>query len=313
MGRSIFHIEKLGGVLERVLERVMIIPRGRRLLTGNDQPKIVLLLEGQVRAFINHTEIGEMLPGDALVVPGTCRQAYVPALSRREMRMRVLLVIFRRGVFAYDENLARAVPVAGVQPDDSPDDFVRVHFGSVQLRRGVLTPAVAESINALRREAEERETGHHLRAAAHTLLLISEIARREATDAPPPAQAMSRAAWQVEQVKHFLLEHHTEALTLEKVARHANLSAEHLARLFRKETGMTVFGYIEHLRLERARAQLAGSSMTVAAIARAAGFSSASQFCRTFRRVTGDTPLGYRLKRAREAAFSPSILEEVLV
>jgi AraC-like DNA-binding protein len=117
----------------------------------------------------------------------------------------------------------------------------------------------------------------------------------------------------VEQVKNFLLEHHAGELTLEEIAQHVRLSAEHLARTFRKETGQTVFGYIEHLRVEQARAQLAGSSLTVNEVAAVTGFGTASQLCRTFKRVTGETPLAYRLKRAREAEFSPSVMEEVVV
>ena len=315
MGRSVFHLAQLGGVLERVQERVMAIPRGRRLLVGNAQPKIVLMLDGHFRALIDDVEIGEMRPGDALVVPGPCKQAYLPIASRRETRMRVLVISFRRGVFAYDENMARAVPVPGVHGDDSPEDFIRIHFGSRQVRHGVLTPTVAESIKALRLEAAERKPGYRLRAAAHTLLLISEVASREATGAPakPDTSSLSRAAWRVEQVKLYLLEHHTESLTLEQVARPANLSAEHLARMFRKETGKTVFGYIEHLRVEQARAQLAASTLAVGEIASLTGFPSASQFCRTFKRVTGDTPLSYRLKRAHEAEYSPSTMDEIVV
>jgi AraC-like DNA-binding protein len=315
MGRNIFQIEALGGVLERVVDRVMVIPRGRRLVVKNALQKIVFVQEGQVRALINGEVVGDLGPGDALVVPGACKQSYLPLLKRREMRLRVLVIVFRNGAFAYDQATLRAVPVAGAKADDSQEDFIREHFGRVQVRSGVLTPAVAEAIKSLRREATEKAAGYRLRAMANVLLLITEIARREAALAPVTKldTALSRAAWQVEQVKNFLLEHHADELTLEDVARHVRLSAEHLARTFRKETGQTVFGYVEHLRVEQARAQLAGSSLTVNEVAAATGFGTASQLCRTFKRVTGETPLAYRLKRARESEFSPSVMEEVVV
>ena len=315
MGRNVFQIEALGGVLERVVDRVMVIPKGRRLVVKNSVQKIVLIQEGQVRALINGAVVGELGPGDALAVPGACKQSYLPLVQRREMRLRVLVIVFRHGVFAYDPNTLRAVPVAGANADDSPEDFVRSHFGRVQVRREVLTPTVAEAIKVLRREAADKGAGYRVRAAAQVLLLIAEIARHEAMSAPSKEAeaALSRSAWQVEQVKNFLLEHHAEELTLEQVAQHVRLSAEHLARTFRKETGQTVFGYVEHLRVEQARAQLAGSALTVNEIAHATGFGSASQLCRTFKRVTGGTPLGYRLKRAKEAEFSPSVMEEVVV
>src|SRR5690606_19787554 len=98
-------------------------------------------------------------PGDALVVPGACRQSYVPLVQRREMRFRVLVIAFRHGAFAYDENTLRAVTVAGATADDSPEDFIRCHFGQVQVRRGSLTPAMAEALKVLRRETAEKGVG----------------------------------------------------------------------------------------------------------------------------------------------------------
>lgn len=313
MGRNVFQIEVPSGVVERVVNRVMLIPKGRRMMVENQQQKIVLVLDGQVRALVNGAVVGDMKQGDALVVPGACKQSYLPLAPRRETRLEVLVIAFRRGLFAYDRSTLRAVPVAGARADDSPEDFIRTHFGQVQLRRGALTPAIADAIKALRREADEKGSGHRLRAMAYLLLLITEIARRETERTPArDDEALRRSAWQVEQVKQFLLERHTDELTLEQIARHVRLSAEHLARIFRKETGRTVFGYIEHLRVERARALLGGSALTVNEIARASGFGSASQLCRTFKRATGETPLAYRLKRAREAEFSPSVMEEVV-
>lgn len=314
MGRSIFQVEQLGGALDRVTNRVMFIPKGRRLKVDNVYPKIVIVLEGQVKAGINGKVVGDLAPGDALVVPGACKQSYVPLVARREMRLHVLVVMFRRGLFAFDKTLLRAVPVAGAEADDSPEDFIREHFGRVQLRRDVLTPAVRASIEVLRREASEKTAGHRLRAAAHVLLLLAEIARREAQGPVPVAAGpLSRSQWMVEQVKNFVLQHLTEALTLEQVGWHVRVSGEHLARTFRKETGVTIFGYVQHLRIEQVKAQLSGSQLSVNEIARATGFGSASHLCRAFKQATGGTPVAYRLRAARDAQFTPSLMEEVVV
>lgn len=312
MGRSIFQVDQLGGALDSVRDRVMFIPKGRRLLVDNAHQKIVILLEGQVKASVNGKAVGDMAPGDALVVPGPCKQSYVPLVARREMRMHVLVVVFRRGLFAFDETLLRAVPAAGAKADDSPEDFIREHFGRVQVRRDVLTPAVRAAIEALRREASAKAAGFRMRAAAQVLLLLSEIARREELELPAARKPLSRQQWMVEQVKNFVMEHLTEELTLEQIAWHVRLSGEHLARTFRKETGRTIFGYLQHLRIEQAKAQLAGSQLTVNEIARVTGFGSASHLCRAFKQATGGTPVAYRLRTAKDAQFSPSVMDEVV-
>jgi len=311
MGRSIFEIDRLGAPLHRLLDRVMNIPGGRRLVLDNVAQKIVILLEGAVKAMVNGRAVGEMRPGDALVIPGPCHQTYIPLDRRRETRMRGLIVVFQPGLFACEESLLRAMPVAGADAE-TPEGFVQQHFGSVQLRRGILTPAALEWIEAVRREAEERGSGYRLRVSAFVLLLLTEIARRKASPAADAGQGMSRQEWMIEETKHFLLEHHAETVTLDQVAWHLRLSGEHLARTFRKETGQTIFGYLQRLRLERAKAQLAGSPLAVHEIARQAGFGTAAQLCRTFRRATGETPLAYRLRMAGKAGFSPSITEEIV-
>ena len=315
MGRNVFEVDGLGGALDRAVERVMHIPRGRRMVVDNHQQKIVIILEGGVRALVNGVEAGVLDAGDALVIPGACKQTYVPVVARRETRLHALIVVFRRGVFACDGNLLRAVPVAGADAQAVPEDFLREHFGSVQVRRGVLTPAVAASLEALRREAAGKDTGYRLRAAAQVWLLLTEIARRER----PPAvvasaeEPLSRREWLVTQVKNFVFERHAEELTLDQVAWHVRMSAEHLARTFRKATGQTVFGYVQQLRLERAKTRLAGTQLTVNEIAREAGFGTASQLCRTFKQATGETPLAYRLRTAGDADFSPSVFEGKVV
>ncbi|MBX9468276.1 MAG: helix-turn-helix transcriptional regulator [Rhizobium sp.] len=62
----------------------------------------------------------------------------------------------------------------------------------------------------------------------------------------------------------------------------------------RRHSGKTPVQYVTLRRIERAQRMLAETRLPVAAIAKACGFSGASQFGRTFRSVVGTTPLAYR-------------------
>lgn len=316
MGRCILQFDDLGTPLARVDERVIHVPRGRRLVVNNSIAKVVVLLAGRFRALVNGTVVGDLQPGDALVIPGPCNHVYQPLEARRETRLHALVLSFTPGLFACDPETMRAVPVGG-DAERSRGDFIREHFGSVQVRRGVLTASAMEWVDALRREGEREGLGQRLRAAAYGLLLLTEIARRHVSaDAPKKKRAAGdepRRGWTVEQVKNFVLEHHAEPLTLEQIAWHVGLSAEHLARGFRRETGLTIFGYVEQVRLEHAKTLLASSTQSVTEIARQAGFGTPSQLCRSFKRALGETPLAYRLRTTRAASFSPSLFEEVVL
>jgi AraC family transcriptional regulator len=67
-----------------------------------------------------------------------------------------------------------------------------------------------------------------------------------------------------------------------------------LARAFRQAFGCTVGEYVRHLRIERAAHQLAGTELSLAEIALAAGFSDQSHFSNMFREHTGLSPSKFR-------------------
>ena len=71
------------------------------------------------------------------------------------------------------------------------------------------------------------------------------------------------------------------------------MSRRHLTRRMKKAFEATPAAYIRTRRLERARALLAENPPSVAAVAEAVGFRSASAFTKAFRRATGRVPTEY--------------------
>jgi AraC-like DNA-binding protein len=74
--------------------------------------------------------------------------------------------------------------------------------------------------------------------------------------------------------------------------RHAGASARTLARLFRRETGMTFAGWRRRLRLLAAVSRL-GAGESVAMVADDLGYHSPSAFVAMFRRSLGTSPGRY--------------------
>jgi AraC family transcriptional regulator len=96
-----------------------------------------------------------------------------------------------------------------------------------------------------------------------------------------------------------MLAHLAETLTLNDVARAADVSPEHLSRSFRRATGQTVFGFLRVARLERAKLYLADSDFSVGEVAHLTGWSSATLFARHFKVYAGSSPLAYRRTHRR--------------
>ncbi len=93
----------------------------------------------------------------------------------------------------------------------------------------------------------------------------------------------------------FLRRHKLEPVSLADVAAAAHVSAPHLARRFKRETGRTVTDMLHVLRVGHAKQLLIETDHTVLTVALASGFDSPEHFHRIFKRVTGLTPRRYRL------------------
>ncbi|MBC7274105.1 MAG: GlxA family transcriptional regulator [Streptomyces sp.] len=91
---------------------------------------------------------------------------------------------------------------------------------------------------------------------------------------------------------------------LDALAAGAGVSVRHLARLFRKETGMTPGRYVDAVRVEAAQALLSSGTDPVEEVARQAGFGSSESMRRVFQHVLGVSPTVYR---ARFRSTAPAV------
>lgn len=82
--------------------------------------------------------------------------------------------------------------------------------------------------------------------------------------------------------------------TLEELARQACLSAEHLRRLTRKQTGRSPMEQVTWFRMRKAAALLASTPHKVEAIGRAVGYENPFAFSTAFKRFLGRSPSSYR-------------------
>lgn len=141
-------------------------------------------------------------------------------------------------------------------------------------------------------ELQERDSATPLAVEGWVLELLASCERTSAHT----TGAGRRRAW-LDRAEALLRERFSETLTLDAIAADCHVSADYLAREFRKRFGRTVGEYVRELRLGYAREQLSAGRKSLAEIAVAAGFSDQSHFTRVFRRETGQTPGAYRAQR----------------
>jgi len=96
----------------------------------------------------------------------------------------------------------------------------------------------------------------------------------------------------VQRAVRFIDEHHARDIGLSDIAKAANYSVFHLARLFKRSIGVPPHQYLIQARVRSAHALLSmgAGSPSLAEIAAACGFNDQSHLTRHYKRVLGVTP-----------------------
>lgn len=99
----------------------------------------------------------------------------------------------------------------------------------------------------------------------------------------------------------YVEKHLDSELSLEKIAKELNYSKFYIARVFKEDTGLTLYQYIRSRRLNESARKLVETKRPVIEIAFLAGYGSQQAFTQAFHREYGCTPQEYR----RNGIFLP--------
>lgn len=145
--------------------------------------------------------------------------------------------------------------------------------------------------SSLEKELAGQDYGRVILCNGALLRLLVEIGRelqRSENQLPSPVQPTDD---RVLGILEYIHAHLTEDLSIDQLAELFYLSKYHMMRLFRVETGQSIYGYITHRRLTCAR-ELISSGMAATEAAFRSGFGSYSSFTRAYAKQFGTTPTG---------------------
>jgi len=106
----------------------------------------------------------------------------------------------------------------------------------------------------------------------------------------------------VKRARTYIAEHADEDLSLARIAKVVNVSANYFSTLFKQATGLNFADYVARVRVEKTKNLLLNPNLRISEIAFEVGFQSLSQFNRSFRRVAGVSPKEYRKSNALNSA-----------
>ncbi len=117
----------------------------------------------------------------------------------------------------------------------------------------------------------------------------------------------------LEGVKSYMERNYNMNLTIEQLARIADISPKYFVDLFKKRYGTSAIDYLTALRIDRAKRLMAQSDVKLREIARQVGYSDEFYFSRKFKKEVGIAPTVYMKSRRRKiAAYRPSNIGQLL-
>ncbi|MBV6622336.1 MAG: helix-turn-helix transcriptional regulator [Rivularia sp. (in: Bacteria)] len=123
------------------------------------------------------------------------------------------------------------------------------------------------------------------------LLKIVEILILRYTQNSPTLKSIGKENQSIQRVKEYLNDNYATNISLEELARIANLSQFYLNRAFRKQVGIPPHKYQTQIRIQKAKTLL--NNLSISQVALKTGFSSQSHFGWHFKKVMGVTPKQY--------------------
>lgn len=100
--------------------------------------------------------------------------------------------------------------------------------------------------------------------------------------------------FEIEEVVEYMNQHFGKKLSVDGMAKKANMSQSHFIRIFKKETGMAPMEYLIKMRIEKAKKLLRSGTKNITEISLQCGFNSTSHFSSSFARHAGMTPSDYQ-------------------
>jgi len=141
-------------------------------------------------------------------------------------------------------------------------------------------------------EYRGQEKGYLEIIRAYLLQLIITIFRMD--DSGSRKSGSSRSQQAVHYILDYIRQNYAAPISVQELADRVYLSRDHVGRLFREQTGMTVTAMIQKVRVEQVCRLLQATDRTVADIAAACGFEDLKFFYRVFKKHTGQLPADYR-------------------
>lgn len=196
----------------------------------------------------------------------------------------------------FDEQLAKIFR-SSFMPASPLEPLKRVRDARIRLERNARAECegILSQINRFYESRQTHPTQLHrmLVAFVDLLLFLGTQYGMNETERSLPSTEKERLA---NELVAYLEQNYADDLRLEKMEAEFFISKYHLSRIFREMTGLSIFEFLCHKRMEQAKLLLqeAADEYAVSQICHRVGYNHPAHFSRMFKKLVGTTPNQYR-------------------
>lgn len=184
-----------------------------------------------------------------------------------------------------------------IQPTIEKEDILLLPFsqGSRLVRFPVdEQPAVEQLLWDMLTECRQEKEGTDTYLRSLLAQLLVKIYRINLQATQEPTGSVHPMHQKISEIASYLNRNYSQNVTLAQVAKQFYISPSYLSRSFNKVTGFHLHEFVQIIRVREAQRLLRETRDKVLCIAETVGFEHISHFNKTFKKITGMSPLQYR-------------------
>ena len=243
--------------------------------------ELVLMIRGTGRVFINDN-FESFGKGDLIVIGSRVPHVYIADPAGSEDEMEFVTLQFHPDLF--QEPMMRFPEFFYLRK------MLELSMQGIRLL-GRNAKSMAKCIKAM-----ERITG--IAQVSGLIEILDMIGRSRkvllVSTASRPGEVGSGDSVRLQKIINYLMQNYHKHISLDEVARIANLNRTAFCRYFRKHVRKTFTMYLNELRIGYASRLLMNNTLTVSEAGYKVGYNNMSYYIRQFKRIHGVTPSAYR-------------------
>lgn len=118
-----------------------------------------------------------------------------------------------------------------------------------------------------------------------------------ATEVEKSPSTYSKSYLKIEAIENYINSNYNKRINSWDIEQSFKFNYDYLNRIFRNITGYTILNYLNMVRINKAKELIEHTTMSLSEISFAVGINDPYHFSKTFKKVTGISPIDYRKKR----------------